>query len=66
MLAWLSANWQQVILWLVAVDSVLMSIFPQVGIFAVIKNFLSGLVPAAPAAPAVAPAAVPAVVPPKS
>lgn len=63
MLAWLSANWQQVILWLVAVDSVLMSIFPQVGIFAVIKNFLSGLVPAVPAA---APAAAPVVVPPKS
>ena len=42
-MAWLMANWQQVLLIVLAVDSALIPIFPNVGILGAIKNILSGV-----------------------
>ena len=46
-MAWLSANWQNVLLLVLAVDSALIPIFPSVGLLPAIKSILSGLVPKA-------------------
>lgn len=45
MLAWISANWQNVLLALLAIDSALIPIFPSAGILGSIKNALSGIAP---------------------
>lgn len=42
-MTWLAANWKAVLLVVLAVDSALIPLFPQVGIFGAIKNLLSGL-----------------------
>lgn len=44
LLPWLQANWQPVLLALIAVDQVLIGIFPQVPILGSIKGILQGLV----------------------
>lgn len=44
-LSWLSANWQSVLLAVLAVDSALIPLFPQIGILGKIKVALSGVVP---------------------
>lgn len=45
MLAWLSANWVQVAVAILAVDSALLPLFPQSGLLLKIKDILSGVVP---------------------
>lgn len=42
-MAWLAANWMQVVVAILAIDSALIPLFPSVGIFVSIKNFLSGV-----------------------
>ena len=42
-MAWLSANWQAVLLALLAVDAALIPLFPKAGVLVTIKNFISGL-----------------------
>jgi hypothetical protein len=45
MLAWLMANWVQVLVALLAVDSALIPIFPNAGLLVSIKNILFGVTP---------------------
>jgi hypothetical protein len=45
MLAWLMANWMQVLVALLAVDAALIPLFPNAGILVTIKNFLVGVTP---------------------
>jgi len=49
-MAWLIANWRDVLLAVVAIDSALIPLFPKAGILATIKNILSSLVGSPPAA----------------
>jgi hypothetical protein len=44
---WLAANWQSVAVAILAIDAALIPLFPKVGIFVSIKNFLTGIVPPA-------------------
>lgn len=43
LLAWIQANWQPLLLALVAIDQVLIGIFPQVPLLGSIKGILQGL-----------------------
>lgn len=45
MLAWISANWQSVVLALLAIDAALIPIFPKVGFLGTLKNLLSAAAP---------------------
>lgn len=47
MLAWLSANWQPLLLCILAIDSALIPLFPNAGILGTIKTFLAGVAPKA-------------------
>ena len=47
MLAYLSANWQPILLCILAIDSALIPLFPNAGILGTIKNFLSSVAPKA-------------------
>lgn len=47
MLAWLAANWVQLVVCILAIDSALMPIFPNAGILGVIKQALSSVAPKA-------------------
>lgn len=42
-MAWLYANWMQVVVAVLAIDSALIPLFPSVGVLVTIKNFLSGI-----------------------
>jgi hypothetical protein len=42
---WLVANWQSVLLAVLAIDAALIPLFPKAGFLIAIKNFLSGVVP---------------------
>lgn len=44
-MAWLAANWMQIVVAVLAIDSALIPIFPSVGILVSIKNFLAGVAP---------------------
>ena len=46
-MAWLSQNWMQVVVAVLAIDSALIPLFPSAGILVSIKNFLSGVAPKA-------------------
>lgn len=46
-MAWLVANWQSVVVAVLAIDAALIPIFPSAGILVSIKNFLSGIAPKA-------------------
>lgn len=46
---WIIDNWQSLLVALIAVDQILLGIFPQVPIFGSIKNILSGFVSKPPA-----------------
>ena len=43
MLAWLSNNWMQLLVAVLAIDAALIPLFPDVGILKKIKDVLSGL-----------------------
>lgn len=43
--AWLVANWQNLVLALLAIDAALIPLFPKLGILISIKNFLTGVAP---------------------
>ena len=45
MIAWIVANWQQVVLAVLAVDSALIPLFPKAGILGSIKAALSKVAP---------------------
>ncbi len=45
MLAWLSANWVQVVVAVLAVDAALIPLFPNAGWLVTVKNFLAGVAP---------------------
>jgi hypothetical protein len=49
-MAWLSANWQPLLLAILAIDSALIPLFPNVGLLVKIKNLLSSFGPKPPAA----------------
>jgi len=54
-ISWLVANWQPLVIAILAIDSALIPLFPNEGILVTIKNLLSGLgakPPAPPSAPA--------------
>ena len=42
-MAFITANWMQILVVVLAVDSALVPIFPTIGIFGVIKNILTAL-----------------------
>lgn len=44
-MAWLSANWQALVVAILAIDAALIPIFPSAGILVSIKSFLSGFAP---------------------
>lgn len=44
-MAWLAANWMNIVVALLAIDAALIPLFPQVGILVTIKNFLAGVAP---------------------
>jgi hypothetical protein len=50
MLAWLSANWSQLLVAILAIDAALIPLFPSAGLLVTIKNVLSSLGPKPPAA----------------
>ena len=50
MLAWVQANWQAVLLAVLAIDSALIPLFPSEGFLVTIKNLLSSVGPKPPAA----------------
>lgn len=50
MVAWLSANWSQLLVALLAIDAALIPLFPNEGFLVVIKNLLSSVGPKPPAA----------------
>lgn len=43
MIAWISSNWQPVVLAILAIDAALIPLFPKAGFLGTIKNFLSSL-----------------------
>lgn len=43
MLAWITANWMEVLVALLAVDRVLITLFPDTTVFTAIANALTGL-----------------------
>ncbi len=45
MLAWLSANWMQVVVAFLAVDAAMIPLFPNAGWLVTVKNFLMGVAP---------------------
>lgn len=45
-MAWLIANWQSLVLALLAIDAALIPIFPKVGVLGTIKTLLSDVAPA--------------------
>ncbi len=45
---WFIANWQALVVAILAIDSALIPLFPQVGIFGKIKEVLSGVAPKNP------------------
>lgn len=48
MVAWFMAHWQDAVLALLAIDAVLIPLFPQVGFLVSVKNFLTGFAPKTP------------------
>lgn len=44
-MAWISANWQNVLLAVLAIDAALIPIFPNEGLLVSIQKVLSGLIP---------------------
>jgi len=50
MIAWLQANWQSLVVAVLAIDAALIPLFPKVGLLVSIKNFLSNFGPKPPAA----------------
>lgn len=44
-MTWLAANWQSVLLAVLAIDAALIPLFPSAGILVTIKNLLTGLAP---------------------
>lgn len=44
-MTWLAANWQSVLLAVLAIDAALIPLFPSTGILVTIKNLLTGLTP---------------------
>ena len=44
-MAWLAANWQALVVCILAIDSALIPLFPQVGILGKIKEVLAGVAP---------------------
>jgi len=44
-MAWITANWQNVLLLILAVDAALIPLFPNEGILVTIKNILTGVMP---------------------
>ena len=48
MMAWLQANWSQLLVAILAIDSALIPLFPAEGIFVKIKSFLSNFGPKPP------------------
>ncbi len=42
-ITWLSANWMQILVALLAIDAALIPIFPNVTLFVKIKTFLTGV-----------------------
>jgi hypothetical protein len=49
-IAWLQVNWMQFLVILLAVDQVLIGIFPSVALFGSLKDILGKLIGSAPAA----------------
>lgn len=49
MIAWLQANWSQLLVAIVAIDAALIPLFPKVPIFVTIKNVLSNFFAKPPA-----------------
>jgi hypothetical protein len=45
MMAWLSANWMETLVLLMAVDSYVLTIWPGNTVAVAIKNMLSGVIP---------------------
>lgn len=45
MLVWLQANWQPLLLCVLAIDSALIPLFPNAGILGSIKSFLANFAP---------------------
>lgn len=43
MMAWMSVNWMQVVVAVLAIDSALIPLFPAAGFLVSIKNFLAGI-----------------------
>lgn len=46
-MAWLSANWQNLVVAVLAIDAALIPLFPKAGILVSIKNVLAGMAPKA-------------------
>ena len=44
-MTWLAANWQSLVVAILAIDAALIPLFPSAGFLVSIKNFLSGVVP---------------------
>lgn len=44
-MAWIQANWQALVLAVLAIDAALIPLFPNAGFLVSIKNFLSGFQP---------------------
>lgn len=44
-ISWLAANWQSIVVAILAIDAALIPIFPKVGILASIKTALTPLAP---------------------
>lgn len=44
---WLVANWQALVVAILAIDAALIPLFPKVGILVTIKNLLAGSAPKA-------------------
>lgn len=42
-MAWLSANWQNLLIAILAIDAALIPLFPSVGFLVTIKNLLAGI-----------------------
>jgi hypothetical protein len=45
MIAWLSANWSQLLVAILAIDAAVIPLFPQAGFLVTIKNILSSIGP---------------------
>jgi len=46
-MSWLAANWQQLLLAILAIDAALIPLFPKAGFLVSIKNLLSNFKPPA-------------------